>query len=167
MAPMGRSGLLGEVWVADGVPVVHVEDVYDTDIDDLWDAITEPARLGRWVASVEGDLRPGGLFRASFTSGWDGGGRVEVCEAPHRLLLTMEPGAADETTIEAVLSAQDGGTRLVVEERGIPVEQAPDHGAGWQAHLEDLRAVLDGRAPGSWSQRWAALRPAYAPVQRP
>lgn len=167
MAPMGRSGLLGEVWVADGVPVVHVEDVYDTDIDDLWDAITEPARLGRWVASVEGDLRPGGLFRASFTGGWDGGGRVEVCEAPHRLLLTMEPGAADETTIEAVLSAQDGGTRLVVEERGIPVEQAPDHGAGWQAHLEDLRAVLDGRAPGSWSQRWAALRPAYAPVQRP
>ncbi|MFJ6132349.1 SRPBCC family protein [Janibacter terrae] len=167
MAPMGRSGLLGEVWVADGVPVVHVEDVYDTDIDDLWDAITEPARLGRWVASVEGDLRPGGLFRASFTSGWDGGGRVEVCEAPHRLLLTMEPGAADETTIEAVLSAQGGGTRLVVEERGIPVEQAPDHGAGWQAHLEDLRAVLDGRVPGSWSQRWAALRPAYAPVQRP
>ncbi|MGN7248781.1 SRPBCC family protein [Janibacter anophelis] len=166
MAPMGRSGLLGEVWVADGVSVVHVEDVYDTDPDDLWQAVTDPTRLRRWIAGVEGDLRQGGLFTASFVSGWTGRGRVEVCDAPHRLLLTMEPGAADETTIEAVLSAQGAGTRLVVEERGIPVEQAPDHGAGWQAHLEDLRAVLEGRPVGSWSERWAELRPAYGPPER-
>ena len=163
MAPMDKSGLLGEVWVVDGVSVVHVEDVYDTDIDDLWAAISEPARLARWVATVDGDLRPGGLFRASFTSGWDGTGRVEVCDAPRHLLLTMEPGADDETQIEAWLNPEPGGTRLVVEERGIPLEAAPDHGAGWQVHIEDLRAVLEGRAPAPWSERWADLRPAYGP----
>jgi uncharacterized protein YndB with AHSA1/START domain len=40
---------------------------------------------------VEGDLRPGGEFRARFTSGWEGTGRVEACEPPRRLrVLTWE-----------------------------------------------------------------------------
>ena len=30
---------------------VRVEDVYDTDIDDLWSAITEPDRLAHWTPS--------------------------------------------------------------------------------------------------------------------
>ena len=29
---------------------VRVEDVYDTDIEDLWEACTDPARLARWIA---------------------------------------------------------------------------------------------------------------------
>ena len=39
---------------------VRVEDVYDTDIDDLWTACTTPDRLARWIAEVSGDLRVGG-----------------------------------------------------------------------------------------------------------
>ncbi|HYH72553.1 MAG TPA: SRPBCC domain-containing protein [Nocardioides sp.] len=71
---------------------VRVEDVYDTDIDDLWEACTTPERLARWIAEVSGDLRVGGMIHAVFTSTWTGPGRVEVCDAPHHLLLTMEPG---------------------------------------------------------------------------
>ena len=41
----------------DGLGVVRVEDVYDTSPGDLWSALTEPARLARWVAVVSGDLR--------------------------------------------------------------------------------------------------------------
>ena len=29
---------------------VRVEDVYATDIDDLWEACTDPDRLARWIA---------------------------------------------------------------------------------------------------------------------
>ena len=39
---------------------VRIEDVFDTDIADLWSAITEPGRLARWIAAVDGDLRIGG-----------------------------------------------------------------------------------------------------------
>jgi len=39
---------------------VRVEDRYDTDIDDLWSALTDPGRLVRWYGQVEGDLRLGG-----------------------------------------------------------------------------------------------------------
>ena len=84
---------------------VRVEDVYDTDIDDLWSAITDPARLARWLAQVDGsDLHVGGTVDAVFTSSWAGPVRIEVCERPSRLLVTLSPGTEDETEIEAWLT---------------------------------------------------------------
>lgn len=166
MTTVRTGSLLGWVRDVDGAGTVHVEDVFDTGIDDLWEAVTDPTRLARWLCHVEGDLRVGGWFAASFTSTWEGRGRVDVCEVPNRLLVTMEPGTPDETRIEAVLSVEDERTRLVVEDRGLPVDEAPDHGAGWQAHIEDLRAYLEGRAPAPWRGRWQELIPSYRPESR-
>src|SRR3712207_8023249 len=45
---------------------------------------------------ISGDLRVGGTIHAVFTSTWTGQGRVEVCDAPHHLLLTMEPGTDED-----------------------------------------------------------------------
>lgn len=140
---------------------VRVEDVFDTDIADLWSAVTDPARLARWIAAVEGDLRLGGVVRARFTSTWEGPGRIDVCEAPNRLVVTMEPDTDDETVIEAVLTAEGDRTRLVVEERGLPLDVLHSHGAGWQAHIEDLTGYLAGRE-SVWRSRWEALTPVYA-----
>ena len=139
---------------------VRVEDVYETDIADLWSAITEPDRLARWIATVEGDLRIGGLVQAEFTSTWEGPGRIDVCDAPNRLVLTMEPGTDDEAVIEAVLTAENERTRLVVEERGLPLDVLYKHGAGWQAHIEDLGRYLTG-GESMWKARWEELAPAY------
>ena len=74
--------ILGALRSQDGTGVVTVQDRFDTDIDDLWSAITDPVRLARWLGEVEGDLRLGGEFRAHFSlaSGWEGTGRVEACE---------------------------------------------------------------------------------------
>ena len=139
---------------------VRVEDLYDTDIDDLWEACTTPERLARWIAEVSGDLRVGGTIHTTFTSTWTGAGRIEICDRPHHLLLTMEPGTADESELEAWLSEEGGRTRLVVEERGLLLDQLHFHGAGWQAHLEDLRHSLAGE-PSAWKARWTELTPAY------
>src|ERR1700678_1004929 len=95
--------ILGARRSRDGRGVVTVQDRYDTDIDDLWAAITDPARLARWLGEVEGDLRLGGEFRAHFSlaSGWEGIGRVEACEPPRRLLVrTVDKRTADEQFIE-------------------------------------------------------------------
>ncbi|MDH2415639.1 SRPBCC domain-containing protein [Nocardioides sp. CER19] len=152
---------------------VRVEDLYDTGIDDLWEACTSPARLARWIAEVAGDLQVGGTIQATFTSTWTGPGRVEVCDAPHHLLLRMEPGTDDEAEIEAWLSEEGDKTRLVVEERGLPLDKLHFHGSGWQTHLEDLGRSLatgasvhpDGwtdRSPSpAWRARWDELTPTY------
>ena len=50
----------------DGAParaVVASRD-YPTHIDDLWNAITDKARIPRWFAPVEGELELGGKIRS-------------------------------------------------------------------------------------------------------
>ncbi|GGL38013.1 SRPBCC domain-containing protein [Phycicoccus endophyticus] len=125
--------------------LVRVEDVYDTDVEDLWRACTDPERLAR----------------------------IDVCEAPHHLLLTQMPGTDEETELEAWLTPEGSGTRLVVEERGVPRGALDFYGSGWQVHLEDLGRSLaaDGsahpegwssaEAAPSWKRRWEALVPEY------
>ena len=158
---MRTLGTLGRIDGTRGV--VRVEDVYATGIDDLWEACTDPERLVRWIADVSGDLATGGGFTARFTSGWEGSGRIDVCERPHRLLVTTwEDESPDrESTIEATLTAVEGGTRLVVEERGVPVDQLAAYGAGWQVHAEDLAAHVAGRERDTDEARWVDMVPAY------
>jgi uncharacterized protein YndB with AHSA1/START domain len=75
------SRILGSLRSADGTGIVRMEDRFDTDIDDLWSALTDPGRLARWYGQVEGDLRPGGQFRLYIESAdLEGTGRVEACE---------------------------------------------------------------------------------------
>ena len=63
-----------------GKGVVRMKARCETDIDDLWSALTDPRRLAHWYAKVDGDLRVGGEFTATvFGSGWDGRGRIEMC----------------------------------------------------------------------------------------
>ena len=156
-----KTRVVGTLRSVNGTGVVRMEDRYDTDIDDLWSALTDPHRLRRWIAVVAGDLRLGGEFRASFTSGWEGLGRVDVCEPPQRLKVTMEPGQPDETVIAAELVADGDQTCLLLEERGIPLDELAAHGAGWQAHVEDLAAHLAGRQRVDWRTRWTELAASY------
>lgn len=47
---------LGTLRAADGKGIVRLEDRFDTDMDDLWSALTDPRRLARWLGEVEGWL---------------------------------------------------------------------------------------------------------------
>ena len=164
MTSNARPGtrILGSLRSADGKGVVRMEDRFDTDIDDLWSALTDPRRLARWIGEVEGDLRLGGEFRARFySSGWEGTGRVEACEPPRLLLVTIDPGEPDEQVIEATLTADGGQTILVWEERGMPLELLAAYGAGIQVHVEDLAAHIAGREHCDADARWNELQPAY------
>ena len=117
---------------------VRVEDVYDTAIEDLWEACTTPERLARWVAEVTGDLRVGGSVQVVFTSTWTGPGASR--SATHRTICCSPCSRVPRTSaeLEAWLTEEGSRTRLVVEERGLPRDALYLHGAGWQAHLEDL-----------------------------
>ncbi len=160
----GAGGrIIGSLRSAGGKGVVRIEDHFETDIDDLWSALTDPSRLVRWLGEVEGDLRLGGEFRARFfASGWEGTGRVEACEPPRRLLvLTKQPDKPDEQVIEVTLAADGDQTILVWEERGMPLDQLAGYGAGIQVHVEDLAAYIAGQERCDADARWNELYPAY------
>lgn len=157
--------------------VVRVEDVYDTDLADLWDACTRPERLARWIARVEGDeLHEGGTVRAVFTSSWSGAMRIDACEAPTHLRLLSDVGTDEETVVEVWLSAEGDRTRLVVEERGLPLTGLHHYTAGWSVHLEDLARAVTTDEPvydepwsaqqpcSRWHARWQVLSAEHAPA---
>ena len=170
---MTGQRILGSLRAADGKGVVRIEDHYDTGIDDLWAAITDPERVARWYGRVEGDLRPGGEFRLHVEGAEiDATGRVEACEPPRRLLVTNRE--TDESwqsgngvppfdeTLEATLTADGDQTVLVIEVRGAPLDKVAFYGVGWQLHAEDLAGYLAGREPGGDVQgRFGELVPAY------
>lgn len=168
----GGTRILGSLRSADGEGVVRIEDRYDTDIDDLWSAITDPGRLARWFGQVSGDLRPGGEFHLYVESAnLDSTGRVEACEPPRRLLVTTRE--TDESwrkgqgvppfneTIEATLTGDGDGTILVIEVGGMPLDKIAFYGAGWQIHAEHLADYLAGREQGDEESRWEQLVPPY------
>jgi uncharacterized protein YndB with AHSA1/START domain len=165
MTSNARAGdrILGSLRSADGKGIVRMEDRYDTDIDDLWSALTDPGRLARWIGEVEGDLRLGGEFRTHFfASGAKSTGRVEACEPPKRLLLlTKHVDEAYELVIEATLTADGDHTILILEERGMPVNLLAAYGAGIQVHIEDLAAHIAGRERCDAEARWEELQPSY------
>jgi uncharacterized protein YndB with AHSA1/START domain len=164
--------ILGSLRSADGKGVLRIEDRYDTDIDDLWAAITYPARIARWHGRVEGDLRPGGEFRVYIEAAdIESTGRVEACEPPRRLLVTTRETDESyrkgqgvppfEARVEATLTADGDQTILVIEVQGMPLDVVAFYGAGWQIHAESLAAHIAGREGSDSEARWNELVPSY------
>lgn len=155
--------IVGTLRIADGKGVVRMEDRFDTDIDDLWSALTDRGRLARWLGEFEGDLHLGGEFRAHFfSSGWEGTGRVDACEPPRHLLVTTKHvRQTDEQVVEATLTADGDHTILILEQRGMPVNLLAAYGAGIQVHIEDLAAHIAGRGRCDADARWQELQPSY------
>ena len=74
----------------------------------------------------------------------------------------MCPGGDDETVIEAELARRwRPDAAWSSRSAASPRTSSPAHGAGWQAHVEDLAAHVAGREPADWHTRWTELAPAY------
>ena len=160
------TSVLGSLHSVDGEGVVRMEDRFDTGIDDLWGALTDPDRLARWYGEVEGELSQGGEFTVRIALAGERAGRVEACEPPQHLLLEMRdpearPGQPERTVIEALLISGGSQTRLVWETRGLPVDLLPAYGAGIQIHVEHLADYISGREFRLDDTRWDELFAAY------
>lgn len=162
----GHVSVLGSLRSVDDEGVVRMEDRLDIWIDDLWRSLTDPDRLAKWFGEVEGELSEGGEFRVRIALSGERRGRVEACEPLERLQLTMrdpdpQPGQPEQTVIEVRLIAEGAQTRLVWEERGMPVNLLPAYGAGIQIHVEHLADYISGRELRNVETRWNELFPAY------
>ena len=69
---------------------------YDAPIDDVWDALTNPERIGRWFLPISGDYRVGGRYQFEGNAG----GEIVACDRPNRLKVTWVYGEpASETDV--------------------------------------------------------------------
>jgi uncharacterized protein YndB with AHSA1/START domain len=157
--------IIGSLRLEDGEGIARMEDRFDASIDDVWSALTEPRRLARWYGEVAGDLGVGGEFHVRHADG-ERNGRVDACEAPNRLLVTLRdpdarPGQPEKIVNEVWLSADGGQTLVVAETRGLPPHLLAAYGVGVQIHVEHLADYASGRESGDTEARWEELFPSY------
>jgi uncharacterized protein YndB with AHSA1/START domain len=84
---------------------------YETSVEDLWDACTDPERLARWYTTVTGEFRVGGMFDQVNM----GGGVITVCDAPHHLKVVLGKGGVDEIEVRISPGPRDGTATLELQ----------------------------------------------------
>ncbi|VVJ17345.1 Aha1 domain protein [Amycolatopsis camponoti] len=135
--------------------VLTISQVYDTDVDDLWDACTNPERIPRWFLPVSGELKLGGKYQLEGNAG----GTVERCDPPKSFAATWEFGG-NVSWIEVRLTPEGDGTRFELEHVAHIDERWDEFGPGavgigWDGALVGL--VLHLATPGSSVDPEAAM----------
>jgi uncharacterized protein YndB with AHSA1/START domain len=145
---------------------VRLERTYATNPEDLWSALTDPDRLARWFARVEGDLSLNGAFVIYFDDDDPDErtlGQVLGCDPPSRLEVSWFFQEEGQSRLTVELTPDGDSTRLVLDHARLPLDAAAGYSAGWHTYLEQLDADLSG-ADGSgerWVARWEELLPTY------
>jgi uncharacterized protein YndB with AHSA1/START domain len=133
---------------------------YDAPIEDVWDALTNPERIGRWFLPISGDYRLGGTYQFEGNAG----GKIVECERPNRLKVTWVYGVpaseADVSELEVRLSpAGDESTVVELEHVAIvPDDRWAEYGpgavgVGWDGAMLGLTLHLRGGSiedPEAW-----------------
>lgn len=143
--------------------------VYETTIEDLWDACTNPERLRRWYVPVTGELRLGGRFDQVNM----GSGTVVECDAPHFLKLSLGRGGADEIELRLSPGPERGQTTLRLEHAttlasheigGQTYDAIFCMGGGYYPRLLALRDHLRGVLPDDYDPAVMHLDPTMRPA---
>lgn len=145
--------------------VVVATRTYDTDVEDLWDAITTRERIERWFLPIEGDLRLGGKYQFKGNAG----GTITRCEPPHELAATWEFGGG-VSWVEVSLRPDGEGARLELKHTAYPEAHWDQFGAGavgigWELGLLGLHLHLSsqtGAKPPEADPAWMASNEAKA-----
>jgi uncharacterized protein YndB with AHSA1/START domain len=122
-------------------------DGYDAPIDDVWDAVTQPDRIKRWLMPISGELRVGGSFQLEGNAG----GEILTCEPPRLLKVTF---GAPTSIVEVRLTPDGDGDTVLELEHTVPIEIAQSGagalyvGPGWDGALLGLGLFLRGEAVG-------------------
>jgi uncharacterized protein YndB with AHSA1/START domain len=156
------TGTYAEV---DGRPTVRFQRTFPHPIADVWDAITDPARLAAWFpTSVEfAALAPGEPITFRFADDQYPvlTGVFQAVEPPARLVFTWSD---DVLTFE--LAATDGGAgcRLSFTVALDSAGKAARDAAGWDDRLDILEDVCAGHTPpvpfsrARWEEYYAAYQ---------
>jgi uncharacterized protein YndB with AHSA1/START domain len=142
--------------------------VYETTVEDLWDACTNPDRLRRWYVPVTGELHVGGRFQQVNM----GSGTILECDAPRFLKLSLG-GGADEIELRLSPGPQEGFATLGLEHAttldtheigGQMYDAIFCMGGGYYPRLQALNDHLRGTLPDDYDATAFHLNPEMRPV---
>ena len=139
--------ITGRPETRDGQDYLVLTRTFTAPVEDVWAAITESERLGRWFGTWTGDPAAGRV-RVRWSYEEEVGDEVyviDVCEAPHRLRLhNRNDDPAQVWTLDLRLRQEGGVTVLDFAQVMSPDLPVTDVGPGWEYYLDRLQAALDG-----------------------
>ena len=91
--------------------VITISQSYDTDQEDLWNAVTNIERIPRWFLPISGDLTVGGAYQLEGQAG----GTILTCDPPKNFTATWEYGGNVSWIDVSVSSDGPDRARLVLE----------------------------------------------------
>ncbi|GAA1808251.1 hypothetical protein GCM10009795_061870 [Nocardioides hankookensis] len=114
-------------------------------IEDVWAAVTESDRLGRWIGTWRGDPETGEvLFTMTAEEGApEDGMRIRECVPPRRLAVSTQVGD-DWWDLDLDLAEADGVTTLTFTQPDLDPTMADSVGPGWEYYLDRLVAAETG-----------------------
>ena len=140
---------------------VRFERLYDATPDELWAALTDPRRLGDWLAdATRFELVVGGDVHFRFGHAGEVHGRVRAVEPKRLLEYTWTYGGEVESVVRFEIVPGEEGCLLVLDHRQLGRDAGAEYGAGWHAHLDKLEAALQGGSV-DFLERYLDLRPSY------
>ncbi|GIG37259.1 SRPBCC family protein [Cellulomonas pakistanensis] len=151
---------------------------YPTDPANLWDAVTTPERLARWLGPVHGDLAPGGRYELRMGADEPGSdqnatGVVRSCDPPRAFAVEWcfpgERPSEVEVRVEPAAGPREAEHHavLVLVHTRLEDAQAVGYGAGWHTSLDQLADHVAGTAIRDWDARFTELLPRYRAAAAP
>ena len=136
-----------------------LEREYPVEIERVWQALVDPARLRGWLGNVVIDARVGGSFEIDF-DGEDRAGGPILCYDPPRVLEFEWGERGEPSVVRFELEPVASGTRLRLTHSLQSASMARGTCAGWHAHLDLFEAALLG-GDAKWEEVYAAAQPLY------
>lgn len=129
--------------------------------EQVWAALSEPARLGDWLTDATVEPQSGGAIELDFGENGVCRGTIGVWDPPRTLEYGWRFPDGHDSTVRWELEARgDGTTEVTLVHSLLRSTDAPGYGAGWHAFLDRLAGHLGGET-ADWGERFAALRPRY------
>ena len=126
----------------DGVVEGRLSMMLDNHVEEVWQALTEPARLVQWLAPGAIELRKGGAARLEFPDGGVIDSTVSAIEPMRLLEYSWSSPGEPVRPVRWELEPIGAAVRLTMT-LGMPANEDASRGlAGWAAHLDMLAAAL-------------------------
>jgi uncharacterized protein YndB with AHSA1/START domain len=131
-------------------------------IDAVWAALADSAELAKWLAPTDIELHVGGRANIRFEGGDAVDGRVLAVDPPRLLEYGWLENGRDRGTVRWELTAEAGGTRLVLLHT-FPLSEPEtlDFAGGWHDLLDSLEAMLNGVPRPADESHWLELKAEY------